>query len=315
MNSLQRRGHGEAMQLKFHTMDVFTSRCFCGNPLAVVLDADELDGGQMQRIAREFNLSETIFVMKPADSANTAAVRIFFPTGEMPFAGHPTIGCAVLLAEFRHKPGCSFETEIRLEEQAGLVPVTVSRIGDVPGAMFTAPVVPFPVEGNAPSADEMAPALGLAPSDISFEGHNAGPPEGGPGFLFAPVISRAALGRARIIEPHWSAIAEAAGTDGVYLYCRGGERPETSFRARMYAPGAGIAEDPATGSATALLASQLLISGSLKDGANRFTLEQGYEMGRPSDLVMEADVSDGRLKAVRVAGQAVRVSEGTITVD
>src|SRR5215470_13967236 len=130
------------MQIRFHTLDVFTTRRFGGNPLAVVLDADELSDEQMLKIAREFNLSETIFVCRPKDKASSASVRIFFPTGEMPFAGHPTVGCAILLAEMKHKAGCSFETEIRLEEVAGLVPVKVSRIGDIPRGMLTAPVVP-----------------------------------------------------------------------------------------------------------------------------------------------------------------------------
>ena len=97
------------MKLSFHTLGVFTTRRFCGNPLAVVLDADDLSTEQMQKIAREFNLSETIFVRKPADPANTASVRIFLPTAEIPFAGHPTVGCAILLAERKYKPGCSFE--------------------------------------------------------------------------------------------------------------------------------------------------------------------------------------------------------------
>ena len=122
------------MRYTFHTLDVFTNRRFGGNPLAVVLDADALTTEQMQTITREFNLSETIFVMKPENPANTAKVRIFFPGGEMAFAGHPTIGCAILLAEQKYKPGCSFETTILLEENAGLVPVKVSRIGDVPRA-------------------------------------------------------------------------------------------------------------------------------------------------------------------------------------
>ena len=113
--------------------------------MAVVLDADVLDTAQMQKIAREFNLSETIFVCKPKDPANSASVRIFFPTGEMPFAGHPTVGCAILLAELKAKAGCTFQTEIRLEEVAGLVPVTVTRIADRITAMFTAPVVPYAV--------------------------------------------------------------------------------------------------------------------------------------------------------------------------
>ena len=134
------------MKLTFHTLDVFTGKKFGGNPLAVVLDADALSDAQMQTIAREFNLSETIFVMKPVDPANTAKVRIFFPTAEIPFAGHPTVGCAILLASKKYKDGCSFETSIRLEEVAGLVPVKVTRIGEVARAIFTAPVVPFAVD-------------------------------------------------------------------------------------------------------------------------------------------------------------------------
>ena len=162
------------MKLKFHTLDVFTSRKFHGNPLAVVLDADGLTGERMQTIAREFNLSETIFVMKPEDPRNTARVRIFFPRGEMAFAGHPTVGCAVLLAEGKHKAGCSFETEIRLEENAGLVPVRVSRIGGAARAMFTAPVLPFRVDAKLPDAAAIAGALGLTEEEIGFGGHRSG---------------------------------------------------------------------------------------------------------------------------------------------
>src|SRR5262245_37934620 len=123
------------MELKFYTLDVFTTRRFGGNPLAVVLDADRLSTAEMQMIAREFNLSETIFIQAPENTANTAKVRIFFPTGEMPFAGHPTLGSAILLAEMKYKPGQSFEAEIRLEEVAGLVPVTVTRIADAPAGI------------------------------------------------------------------------------------------------------------------------------------------------------------------------------------
>jgi trans-2,3-dihydro-3-hydroxyanthranilate isomerase len=171
------------MKLEFYTLDVFTSRRFGGNPLAVVLGADALSTEQMQVICREFNLSETIFVMKPADAANTARVRIFFPGGEMPFAGHPTVGCAVLLAEMKYKPGCSFETMIRLEEEAGLVPVKVSRIGDLPHAQFTAPVVPFAVDMALPPLHEIARAVNLSPDDIGFENHAPHLLEGGPGFF------------------------------------------------------------------------------------------------------------------------------------
>jgi trans-2,3-dihydro-3-hydroxyanthranilate isomerase len=183
------------MQLSFHTLDVFTNRRFGGNPLAVVLGADALSTEQMQAITREFNLSETIFVMKPEDPANTAKVRIFFPGGEMPFAGHPTVGCAVLLAEMKYKAGCSFETEIRLEENAGLVPVKVSRIGDHPRAQFTAPVVPFAVDLPLPSNALVVKALSLEPGDIGFENHRIAVHQGGPRFFNVPVKTRAALAR------------------------------------------------------------------------------------------------------------------------
>jgi trans-2,3-dihydro-3-hydroxyanthranilate isomerase len=300
------------MRLPFHTYDVFTNRRFSGNPLAIVEEADALSDAQMQTIAREFNLSETIFVRTPKDPANTASVRIFFPTAEIPFAGHPTVGCAIHLASRKYKPGCSFETTIRLEEVAGLVPVKVSRIGDVPRAQFTAPVVPFAVDAPLPSVEETAQALALAPADIGFDGHGLGLYEGGPRFFYVPLNSREALASARVIEPHWSRLMGGMGIGNAYLYARGGDHAETQFRGRMYAPGEGIPEDPATGSATALLAAQLLRAEALKDGTHRWRLEQGYEMGRPSDLWLEADVAAAKLVAVRVAGQAVQIMSGVL---
>lgn len=303
------------MQVKFHTLDVFTTCRFGGNPLAVVLDADGLSDAQMLKIAREFNLSETIFVCRPKDKANSASVRIFFPTGEMPFAGHPTVGCAILLAELKNKATCTFQTEIRLEEMAGLVPVKVTRIADRIHAMFTAPVVPYPVDIDLPSRARVAQALGIDQADIGFDGHGIGLYEGGPRFFYVPVASREILEKCRVIEPTWTEMTEAIGVDNAYVYARGGDGAKTAFRARMFAPAAGIPEDPATGSATALLAAQLLRAEKLADGKHAWDLEQGYEMGRPSDLHLEADVAAGRLTAVRVAGSAVRVSEGMLTVD
>lgn len=300
------------MKFSFHTLDVFTNRRFGGNPLAVVLDAGDLSTEQMQVLAREFNLSETIFVMKPADPANTARVRIFLPRAEIPFAGHPTVGCAILLAERKYKPGCSFETEIRLEEVAGLVPVRVSRIGNVARAEFTAPVVPFPIDVRLPSPEQVAQALGLAASDIGFDSHGIGVYQGGPRFLYVPINSRAALARSKVTEPHWSSLTEKLELDSGYLYTRGGEA--AAFRGRMYSPATGTPEDPATGSATAILAGQLIVAEKLADGTHRWALEQGYEMGRPSHLHLEADIVHGKLAAVRVAGQAVQVMQGVLEV-
>ena len=302
------------MKLTFHTLDVFTNRKFGGNPLAVVLGADALTTEQMQTIAREFNLSETIFVMAPDDPANTAKVRIFYPGGEMPFAGHPTVGCAILLASQKYKPGCSFQTEIRLEEVAGLVPVTVSRIGDAPHAQFTAPVIAVAADVAHPGAAAIAPALGLDVADLGFGTHVPRLLQGGTRCLMVPIASRAALQRARPCEPYWSALLGPLGTDMAYLYTPGGDAPGTAFRARMFAPTGGIPEDPATGSATAILATQLLTAEALADGKHVWKLEQGYEMGRPSDLHLEADVAGGALKAVRVAGQAVQIMSGVLEI-
>jgi trans-2,3-dihydro-3-hydroxyanthranilate isomerase len=301
------------MKLKFHTLDVFTSRKFCGNPLAVVLGADHLSTEQMQTITKEFNLSETTFVMSPENPAHTAKVRIFFPGGEMPFAGHPTLGTAALLAEMKQKPGCSFETKITLELQAGLTPVVITRIADRIHGIFTAPVVPSHAPVDLPTAAETARALNLFADDIGFDGHKIASLEGGPRFFYVPVKSRAALERSQTREPFWSAlIRPMGGVDAAYVYTRGGDDPKTDFRARMYCPTGGIPEDPATGSATALLAAQLLTAESLGDGIHRWQLEQGYEMGRPSELRLEADVNARKLTAVRVGGSAVRMMSGEI---
>jgi trans-2,3-dihydro-3-hydroxyanthranilate isomerase len=293
------------MKLKFHTLDVFTNHKFAGNPLAVVLDADDLTTEQMQAICKEFNLSETTFVMKPENPANTAKMRIFFPGGEMPFAGHPTLGTAVLLGELYNL------SEIRFELKAGLTPVKLSQNGS---GIFTAPVVPFHVDVKLPSIEDTARAIGLEPDDIGFEGHKVAMLQGGPSFFYVPVKTRAALEKSKVCQPYWENLLAPLGgsTDAAYIYTRGGDAPKTKFRARMYAPSGGIIEDPATGSATALLAAQLLSADNLEDGTHIWHLEQGYEMGRPSDLRLEADVNSGKLVMVRVGGQAVRVMSGEI---
>lgn len=292
------------MKLKFHTLDVFTTRKFAGNPLAVVLDADHLTTEQMQTITKEFNLSETTFVMKPDDPANTAKMRIFFPGGEMPFAGHPTLGTAILLAELRSL------NEVRFELKAGLTPVKISGSSGI----FTAPVIPFHVQKQLPSIAETARALNLNPDDIGFDDHHIALLEGGPRFFYVPVKTRGALEKSQVRQPYWAELLAPLGgsTDAAYIYTRGGDGPNASFRARMYAPSGGIPEDPATGSATALLAAQILTAENLKDGTHTWQLEQGYEMGRPSDLRLEADVKSAKLTAVRVGGSAVRMMSGEI---
>ncbi|MDD9717085.1 PhzF family phenazine biosynthesis protein [Dinoroseobacter sp. PD6] len=285
------------MRLPFHVYDVFTDTPFAGNPLAIVEDAGGLSTAQMQTIAREFNLSETIFVMAPADPAHAARVRIFFPTDEIPFAGHPTIGCALHLAGQR---GLS---KLVLEEEAGLVPVTIT--GE--RAEFTAPVLPEPLGGPVDPA-LAARAVGL--DQVGFGAHRPAAWIGGPGFVYLPVPDRATLARARPIEPHWTALMEACAVDSAYLYCPA----EDGYAARMFSPTAGIPEDPATGSASAILAAQLLASGALGEGTTSLKLTQGEDMGRRSSIGFSADVASGALTAIRISGQAVPISSGHIRV-
>ncbi|MBL9047031.1 MAG: PhzF family phenazine biosynthesis protein [Tabrizicola sp.] len=295
--------------LTFHTCDVFTETRFAGNPLAIVLGADDLSPAQMQTLAREFNLSETIFVQRPANPAHTARVRIFFPTAEIPFAGHPTVGCAIHLATATEGMG-DFDRMITLEEEAGLVPVRVWRKGGAVMAEFVAPVIPHGVtDARLLPVDRLAAALGLTATDIGFGKHQPAIWQGGPRYIFVPLASLDALGRARSIEPAWADLTEAAGAAKVYLYAKG---EDCDFRARMFGPGDGVPEDPATGSASAILAAQLLASGVLGEGENRFALHQGVEMGRPSEIGLTVQVAGGQLTEVRIAGSAVPVSEGRI---
>lgn len=290
--------------LEFHTLDVFTKSAYAGNPLAVVLGADDLSTAQMQTIAREFNLSETIFVQTPDDATHTAKVRIFFPTAEIPFAGHPTIGCAILLAEMLNPRG-DFEVEITLEEVAGLVPVRVWRKHDTSHAEFTAPVIPFVHDGTLPAQDVTAKALGLEIGDIG----DCGIWQGGPSFIYVPITTRAALSKAAPDGPEWAELTRMANSNSAYLYTPDGVG---GFTSRMFAPGDGIAEDPATGSASAILAAQLLHTGGLKEGTNRISLTQGIDMGRPSEIDLSVDVSGDKITAVRIGGAAVRVSSGSL---
>jgi trans-2,3-dihydro-3-hydroxyanthranilate isomerase len=300
-------------RLTFHTCDVFTDRAFAGNPLAIVLGADDLTTDQMQTLAREFNLSETIFVQRPVNPGHTARVRIFFPTAEIPFAGHPTIGCAIHLAEAMGGEE-DFERQLVLEEEAGLVPVTVRRRAGVSLAELTAPVVPHavtdaPDRAAALDAGRLAAAVGLTKAEIGFGSHRPGLWQGGPRFLYVPVSSLEALRRARPMEPGWSGQMRAGGVDSAYLYTPG---RECDYQARMFSPTAGIPEDPATGSASAILAAQLQVSDALTEDVTRLVLHQGVEMGRPSRIGLCIHTLAGRLVSVRISGGAVPISEGQV---
>jgi trans-2,3-dihydro-3-hydroxyanthranilate isomerase len=294
----------------FHTLDVFTDRALAGNPLAVVHGADPLDGAAMQAIAREFNLSETVFVMKPSNPAHNARIRIFTPTREMPFAGHPTVGTAVLLAQLKHGDG-EHDALVVLEEEIGQVRCGVQiRPGAATYAEFDVPRLAQEV-GKAAARERLAVALGLMPTDIGFDHHKPTVFSAGVEFTFVPVRDRDALHRARAVPATWR---DTFGTHGAYIYTRLPQDTGRAFRARMFDPGAGIAEDPATGSAAAALAGVVARFEGLADGRHVLPIEQGVEMGRPSLVTLELEIAAGRLDGTRIGGEAVVVSEGTLTV-
>jgi trans-2,3-dihydro-3-hydroxyanthranilate isomerase len=293
------------MRRRFATLDVFTDRRFAGNPLAVVLEPEGLDGAAMQAIAREFNLSETVFVLPPADRRHRARLRIFMPASELPFAGHPTVGTAVLLGAL-HDAGTG--RDIVLEQGIGPVRCRTEPAGVGCGfASFDLPRVAQEV-GAAAESRVIAMAVGLKPDDIGFDGYVPGRWSAGNEFTFVPVRGRDAVARSQPDLTRWEA-AFGTGT-GAFVFCRDTVAAENAFHARMFAPRLGIREDPATGSAVAALAG--MIAGRLSDGDHELGVEQGYEMGRPSLMRLTVAVRGGALVAGSLGGHAVIVSEGTI---
>ncbi|UHC17962.1 PhzF family phenazine biosynthesis protein [Methylobacterium currus] len=294
---------------RYATLDVFTDTALAGNPLAVVLDAEGLDDAAMQAIAGEFNLSETVFVLPPAEARHRARLRIFTPTQELAFAGHPTVGTAVLLALGDRRAEVADAVAFGLEEQVGVVPCVVEAGESRGRARFRLPRLPESW-GEEPDATGLAVALGLSPSEIGFARHRPSRYSAGTPFHLVPVQGLDALARARTSA---EALNQALGPKAkVFLYT--GETGEAghSFRARMFAPGAGIAEDPATGGAVAAFAGALMQFEPLGSGTHDLTIAQGFEMGRPSEIALQLTIEDGALRAAEIGGSAVLVSEGAL---
>jgi len=296
------------MQRRFVTLDVFTSRRLTGNPLAVVLDSDGLDTAAMQAIAREFNLPETVFVLPPSDAGARARLRIFTPGRELAFAGHPTVGAAVLLGALEGD-GAS---ELTLEENVGPVRCAVERIdADRGRARFDVPQQPQAGE-EIEDAAEIAAALCLTLDDLGCDGFVPATWSAGNPVTFVPVRGLDAVKRARVDSARWEDGFPANARPIAYLFCRETVDAGHDFHARMFAPAFGIPEDPATGSAAAAFAGMLARDANLTDGAHRFVIEQGYEMGRPSIMHLGLTMRSGVLHAASVGGEAVRVLQGTI---
>ena len=304
------------MPRRYVTADVFTDRPFGGNPLAVVLDAHGLDDAAMQAIATEFNYAETTFLLPPRDPAHTARVRIFTPTAELRFAGHPNVGTAFVLARDLLARGSAVPDAFTFEEAAGLVPVRLLREGGdggggeaAVGAELTAPE---PLSLGAPVAPEhVAACLGLLPADVLTHAHPPRAASVGLSFLVVELASRTALARIRPDAARSKALLPPDGGRGFYAYTRDvgvdGAAMGLDLQARMHSVVRGMVEDPATGSATAAAAALLA---SLGGGELSLRVGQGFDMGRPSLLL--ARVAGGVAPSVHVGGRCVAVMEGLL---
>lgn len=306
------------IDLPFHTLDVFTDQTFGGNPLGVFPDAAHLPTELMQRIAREMNLSETVFLGPPETPEGEARVRIFTPAREVPFAGHPTVGSAIFLASLGGSANDEERTVV-LEENVGPVPVVVTFSGGRPVfARFTTALLPEH-RPSPYSIAELAAMVGLEPSDIggtSSSGSDLTPEMVSCGleYFVIPVRTIDAVGRSELDTSLWRSMLSDAWAHHVYLVCMDGEGEGVDVHVRMYAPGSGVSEDPATGSAAAALGGYLSKADGRDEGSLAWTVEQGGEMGRPSLLFVEADRNGGTTSAVRVGGSAVAVSSGVMSV-
>jgi len=290
--------------LRFETWDVFTDRRFAGNQLAVIFGADVLSGEAMLRITREFNYSESVFLLTPESADCVARLRIFTPGGELPFAGHPTVGAAVAIARQRELSGA-----MMLELPAGRFPVQVGGRADVWQAEFGNPNLPA-LRGAGPDAARVEAALGLPDGSVDADRH--APRRCGAGIDFfyaaAPLEDVQA---ARLNTAAWDALG-LGDACGVLLYAPAAPGSGADWHVRMFGPHIGVAEDPATGSAAAALPAQLMAAGELSDGSYDWWVEQGIEMGRPARIRVRFAVRQGSFESLTIGGDAVAVCAGEV---
>jgi len=291
------------MGFDFALVDVFTDRPFGGNQLAVFPDAAGLADGTMQQLAREFNFSETTFVLPPADPSHTCRVRIFTPGRELPFAGHPTVGTAAVLASLSE--GESDQHSFVFEE--GIGPVTVTIDGPTIRLHLHSP--DYETSDEAPPVGAIAKALSL-PEDAIAESWYGGV---GLRFCFVRLTDADVLDRAALDKAAWSAGIAGAWSPDLYVFA-GDYRDGAHIQARFFAPGVGVEEDPATGSACASVVASLAMRSPEPSASYRLEIQQGVAMGRPSELEGIARKQEGQLAEVIVGGRATIVGHGTITI-
>jgi trans-2,3-dihydro-3-hydroxyanthranilate isomerase len=300
-----------AMNYRFYTCDVFTETRFGGNPLAVLPQADGLTAQQMLQIAREFNYSESAFVF-PAKAGHTRRVRLFTPAKEVPFAGHPNVGTAFVLANAGEFGAIRNSLTVTFEEEAGLVSVIIhEEQGKVAWCELAAPQS-LSIGATIPT-NLLASAVSLSMDDIVTETH---PPQVGSvglPFVIAELRDRSALERARANISALEVIGATGVWPVVHLYTR--VTDGFDIRARMFAPLSGVPEDPATGSANCALAGLLAHYSKQPSGGFSWRIAQGVEMDRPSVLRARAEKTNGVVQATWVGGATVLISEGIIHLD
>lgn len=283
-------------RLHYHLVDVFTDRAFGGNPLAVFLDGSAVPDELMQPIAKELNLSETTFVLPPNEKKHDCRVRIFTPRSELPMAGHPTVGTAFVLT----REAVFNKPELIFEEGVGPVPVTIERRDGAPGFIeMRQPLPEFgPCLEDVPGIAEMLSLERGAIRDLPLEVVSCGNP-----FFFVPLDSLQSIRRVRFRADLAERVLKGAGATGVFLFTTEIEFPGSHVHGRLFAPGEGILEDPATGSAAGPLGCYLLRYGVMpSSGELRCVLEQGIEMGRPSFLHIMIKHEGEEIREVRVGG-------------
>ena len=298
------------MRYRYFICDVFTDTRFGGNQLAVLPEAQGLSDRQMQQIAREFNFSESTFVFPP-EAGQTRKVRIFTPTTEIPFAGHPNVGTAFVLATAGELGPIDPALTVTFEEKAGLVSITVQRREG--GLLICELTAPQRLSlGKTLSAQTLASAISLTEDDVVTTTHPPQVASVGLPFLIAELRDRSALERARVNMNGLDALVAEGVTPDVHLYVH--SKDEFDLRARMFAPLDGVPEDPATGSANCALAGLLSQCSQETDGSFSWRIAQGVEMGRPSLLEARTEKRAGTVEAIRIGGASVLVSEGWVEV-
>jgi trans-2,3-dihydro-3-hydroxyanthranilate isomerase len=306
----------ERRTLKFYQADVFTDVPFGGNPVAVVPDAAGLSDQELQQIAREMNLSETVFVFPPSDPAASIKIRIFTPTQEIPFAGHPTLGAFFVLAKLGRFTFKEPVTRLLHECNIGLFPVELHvRKREVHRVVMSQPKPQF-LGTVEPVKDlfEVANALGLSKSLITGTKFPVEMVSTGLPVMIVPVRTLTAV---RSIVPNVTAINELCaryGANGIMVFTTMTVEEQSTVHTRMFAPPIGVMEDPATGSASGALGAYLVQNGVVSVGpTTEIIAEQGYEVERPSRILIQVESDDDAIQEVKVGGQAVMVLEGTLT--